>query len=257
MQVVILCGGKGTRMADAHYDAKALVEIGGRPILWHIMKIYAAYGHKDFVLTLGHGATSIKRYFLDYEPMTRDFTLCLGERPDIHYHQGHEEDGWQITMVDTGLETNKGSRLKHVLSHTNGQAFHVTYGDGVGDVNINSLQEFHRSHGKLATITGYQPLSQYGIVQFDSESVVTGFEEKPLLDDWINAGFMIFEPGVAAYLEGKNDLDMEKEVLVNLARDRQLVVYQHKGFWRSMDTFKEAREMDRLWSDSAPWKVWS
>jgi glucose-1-phosphate cytidylyltransferase len=257
MQVVILCGGKGTRMADAHYDAKALVEIGGRPILWHIMKIYAAYGHKEFVLTLGHGAASIKRYFLDYEPMTRDITLCLGERPDIYYHQGHEEDGWQITMVDTGLETNKGSRLRHVLGHTNGQPFHVTYGDGVGNVNINELQKFHQAHGKLATITTYQPLSQYGIVQFGEDGVVTGFEEKPLLDDWINAGFMIFEPGVAGYLDSQNDLDLEKEVLVNLARDRQLVVYQHKGFWRSMDTFKEAREMDRLWSDSAPWKVWS
>src|SRR5690242_20166548 len=120
MQVVILCGGKGTRMADANYDAKALVEIGGRPILWHIMKIYSAYNHTDFVLTLGHGAASIKKYFLDYEPMTRDFTLCLGEQPEIHYHQNHEENGWQVTMADTGLETNKGARLKKVMRHLNG-----------------------------------------------------------------------------------------------------------------------------------------
>lgn len=257
MQVVILCGGKGTRMADAHYDAKALVEIGGRPILWHIMKIYAAYGRSSFVLTLGHGADAIKSYFLGYEPMTRDFTICLGERPDIFYHQSHEENDWQITMVNTGLDTNKGGRLKRVLEHTKGQPFHLTYGDGLGNVDIPALEAFHRAHGKLATVTTYQPLSQYGIIQFDEHGLVTGFEEKPRLSDWINAGFMVFEQGVADYLTDKPDLDLEKEVLVNLARDRQLVVYQHQGFWRSMDTFKEAREMDQMWQNGAPWKVWS
>src|SRR5687767_1934316 len=145
MRVVILCGGKGTRMADANYDAKALVQIGGRPILWHIMKIYAAHGLTDFVLTLGHGADSIKRYFLDYEPMTRDFTLCLGDIPEIQYHQSHEEIGWQVTMVNTGLETNKGSRLKRVLQHLDGHSFHVTYGDGLGDVDLRALQDFHHA----------------------------------------------------------------------------------------------------------------
>lgn len=257
MQVVILCGGKGTRMADAHYDAKALVEIGGRPILWHIMKIYAAYGRRNFVLTLGHGADAIKRYFLDYEPMTRDFTICLGERPDIYYHQSHEENDWQITMVDTGLDTNKGGRLKRALKHVNEQPFHVTYGDGLGNVDIPALEAFHRAHGKLATVTAYQPLSQYGIMQFDADGLVTGFEEKPRLSDWINAGFMIFQPEVAGYLTDSPDLDLEKQVLVNLARDRQLVVFQHQRFWRSMDTFKEAREMDLMWQDGAPWKVWA
>lgn len=256
MKVVILCGGKGTRMADANYDAKALVEIGGRPILWHIMKIYAAYGHTDFVLTLGHGAAAIKRYFLDYEPMTRDFTLCLGEHPEIAYHQPHEEDGWTITMADTGLDTNKGGRLTRVLEHVRGQTFHVTYGDGLGDVDLHELVKFHRSHGKLATITVYQPFSQYGIVQVDDSGLVTGFEEKPRLEDWINAGFMIFEPGIADYLLGRDNLDLENDVLVNLARDRQLMVYRHTGFWRSMDTFKEARAMDQLWQNNAPWKVW-
>jgi glucose-1-phosphate cytidylyltransferase len=143
VKVVILCGGKGSRMADAHYDAKALVEIGGRPILWHIMKIYAAYGFTDFVLTLGHGAQAIKRYFLDYEPMTRDITLCLGERPEIAYHQNHEEDGWQITMVDTGLETNKGARLRQVLNYVRGESYHVTYGDGLGNVDLRALLVWH------------------------------------------------------------------------------------------------------------------
>ena len=257
MKVVILCGGKGTRMVGANSQAKALVPIGGRPILWHIMKIYAAYGYTDFVLTLGHGSEAIKRYFLDYGPMTRDFTLGLGERPRLTYHQSHEEDNWTITMADTGLETNKGARVAKVLKYLDGEPFHLTYGDGLGDIDINALVAFHRSHGRLATLTGYQPYSQYGVVQMDGDGLVTGFEEKPRLTDWINAGFMVCEPGVVDYFQGDDTLDLEKEVLVNLARDRQLMVYKHTGFWRSMDTFKEAQEMDRLWRNGAPWKVWS
>lgn len=256
MKVVILCGGKGTRMADAEYDAKALVEIGGRPILWHIMKIYAAYGYTDFILTLGHGANAIKRYFLDYEPMTRDFTLSLGNRRQLEYHANHDEANWRITLADTGLETNKGARVAKVLKYLNHEPFHLTYGDGLGDINIRELTDFHRQHGKLVTLTGYQPFSQYGVMQVQEGGLVTGFEEKPRLKDWINAGFMICEPGIADYLKGDDSLDLEKEVLVRLAKDRQLVVYRHTGFWRSMDTFKEARELDRLWHGKAPWKVW-
>lgn len=256
MRVVILCGGKGTRMADTDYDAKALVEIGGRPILWHVMKIYAAYGHTDFILTLGHGAEAIKRYFLEYEPMTRDFTLKLGGQTRLTYHAPHNEDNWQIVMADTGLETNKGARVAKVLSYTNGERFSITYGDGVGDVDLDALMAFHEAHGRLATITGYQPYSQYGVIQIDREGLVIGFEEKPRLEDWINAGFMMFEPGIAEYLSGNDSLDLEKEVLVRLAADQQLMVYRHVGFWRSMDTFKEAQELDRLWAERAPWKVW-
>jgi glucose-1-phosphate cytidylyltransferase len=257
LKVVILCGGKGTRIADANYDAKALVEIGGRPILWHIMKIYAAYGQTDFVLTLGHGAASIKEFFLNYGSMSRDFTLSLGENPELHYHETHHEDGWQVTLADTGLETNKGARLAQVLPYLSGQRFHLTYGDGIGDLDIQQLTDFHLAHGKLATITVYQPPSQYGIVQVGHDGLVLGFEEKPILADWINAGFMVCEPEVSEYLNTNTDLDLEKEVLVNLARDRQLMIYKHQGFWRSMDTFKEARELDTLWTSGAPWKVWS
>jgi glucose-1-phosphate cytidylyltransferase len=243
-------------MADTEYDAKGLVEIGGRPILWHIMKIYAAYGYTDFILTLGHGANAIKRYFLDYEPMTRDFTLSLGHHRQLEYHANHDEADWRITLADTGLETNKGARVAKVLKYLNGEPFHLTYGDGLGDINIRELTNFHRQHGKLVTLTGYQPFSQYGVIQVQEDGLVTGFEEKPRLRDWINAGFMICEPGIADYLKGDDSLDLEKEVLVRLAKDRQLVVYRHTGFWRSMDTFKEARELDRLWYGEAPWKVW-
>ncbi len=256
MKVVILCGGKGTRIADAHYDAKALVEVGNRPIIWHIMKIYAAFGETEFVLTLGHGADAIKQYFLDYERMTSDFTIKLGSQPDIDYHQNHGENGWQITMADTGLDTNKGARLARVLPYLNGDTFHLTYGDGLGNIDIEALIAFHRAHGKLMTVTGYQPYSQYGIVQVDETGLITGFEEKPRLSEWINAGFMICEPGIADYLQGDDSLDLEKEVMVNLARDQQLMLYRHEGFWRSMDTFKEARELDRMWQAGAPWKLW-
>ncbi len=256
MKVVILCGGKGTRIADADYDAKALVEIGDKPILWHIMKIYAAQGFDDFVLTLGHGRDAIKQYFLNYEAMTRDFTLELGSSPTITYHEHHEEEGWRITMADTGLETNKGARLARVLRYLDGEPFHLTYGDGVGDVDLNALLAFHRAHGRLMTVTGYQPHSQYGILHLDEDGLVTGFEEKPRLTEWINAGFMICEPGIAGYLRGDSTLDLEKEVMVRLAEDRQIMVYKHTGFWRSMDTFKEARELSQMWANGAPWKVW-
>jgi len=256
MKVVILCGGKGTRIADSGYDAKALVEIGNRPILWHIMKIYSAFKHEDFVLTLGHGANSIKRYFMDYGPMTRDFTLSLGEQPSYIYHEDYSESNWQITMADTGLHANKGSRLAQVLRYTGDEPFHLTYGDGLGDIDLDALTDFHRGHGKLVTITGYQPFSQYGILKVDGEGMVTGFEEKPRIDDWINAGFMVCEPGIKDYLNDDPNLDLEIEVFGKLARAGQLMVYEHSGFWRSMDTFKEAQELNQMWSKDAPWKVW-
>jgi len=243
-------------MADANYDAKALVEVGERPILWHIMKIYAAYSLKDFVLTLGHGGDAIKQYFLDYEPLTSDFTLTLGKQPQVAYHQGHDEENWQITMANTGLDTNKGARITRVLKYLGNEPFHLTYGDGVGDVDLAALTAFHRSHGRLMTVTGYQPYSQYGIMQVENTGQVTGFEEKPRLNEWINAGFMVCEPGIRDYLQGDDSLDLEKEVMAQLAEDGQLVMYRHNGFWRSMDTFKEARELDRMWANGAPWKVW-
>jgi len=256
VKVVILCGGKGTRIADADYDAKALVEIGERPILWHIMKIYAAAGLTDYVLTLGHGADAIKQYFLNYQAIVHDFTLTFGTQSGTHFHETNAEADWRITMAFTGLDTNKGGRIRRALKYVGDEPFHLTYGDGLGDIDLAALMRFHRSHGRLMTVTGYQPLSQYGILQVGKDGQVTGFEEKPRLNSWINAGFMICEPGIRDYLDDDDTLDLEREIMVRLAHDGQLMIYKHTGFWRSMETFKEARELTELWNTSAPWKVW-
>jgi glucose-1-phosphate cytidylyltransferase len=256
MSVVLLCGGKGTRMFGSGYEAKALVDLGGRPIIWHIMKIYARYGLINFVLTLGHGGEAIRRYFTEYEAMTRDFTLQLGDTPHITYHQRLDMENWRITLADTGLETNKAGRVWRVRDYLEGETFHVTYGDGLGDVDLQALMAFHRGHGKLATITGYQPTSQYGIVHREADGAITGFEEKPRLTSWINAGFMVFNREALTYFEGDASLDLEREVFTRLAADGEMMLYEHTGFWRSMDTFKEAQQMEQLWQKGAPWKVW-
>ena len=255
LPVVILVGGQGTRMRGDTPTKKELVRVGGRPILWHVMKIFTAYSHTRFILTLGHQAESLKRYFLEFEPMTRDFTLCLGNSGEVHYHETNREDDWQVTLADTGLHTNKGGRVRRVARYIDNDTFFVTYGDGVGDVNIDALLDFHRTHGRLATLTAVQARWQYGIVHADAEGQVDGFEEKPLLDHWINAGFMVFNRGVFDYL-ADDETDLEKDTLPRLARDGQLMMYRHTGFWRSMDTFKEAEMLDDLWRREKPWKVW-
>jgi len=256
LSVVILCGGQGTRMGAGGQTKKELVEVGGRAIIWHVMRIYAAFGWTSFILPLGHMANEIKRYFLDLKTAAHDLTLTLGSENQIILHHPPQEAGWKIAMVDTGLETPKGSRIGRVVPYLGTAAnFSVTYGDGVGDVDINALLAFHLAHGKLATITGVRPTSQYGIAHVDGDGRVSGFEEKPLLDHWINAGFMIFRRQVLDYLVG-DDVDLERHTLVQLASENQLMMYRHPGFWRSMDTFKEAVELDQVWRQQAPWKVW-
>lgn len=241
---------------DATTTKKELVEIGGRPILWHVMKIYAAYGHTNFILTLGHGAEKIKRYFLEYEPMNRDFTIRLGRSDAISYHQSNAEENWRVTLAHTGLDARKGARIYRVAQHIDTDTFLVTYGDGVGDVDLDALLAFHRRHGRLATVTGVHPRSQYGVLEIDENDQIRGFGEKPRLDYWINAGFMAFERKVLDYLAGGDDVDLERETLPQLAADGQLMVYRHAGFWRSMDTFKDALELEAVWCESAPWKAW-
>lgn len=255
LPVVILVGGQGTRMRGDTLTKKELVEVGGRPILWHVMRIFAAFGHTHFILTLGYQADALKRYFLEYEPMGRDFTLQLGNSSAIEYHQTQRDENWRVTLADTGLLTNKGGRIRRVAHYIQADSFFVTYGDGVGDVDIDALVTFHRAHGRLATLTGVRARWQYGIVQADSAGRVSGFEEKPLLEYWINGGFMVFNRGVFDYLEN-DETDLEKDALPRLAQDGQLMMYRHAGFWRSMDTFKEAEMLDDLWRREQPWKVW-
>jgi glucose-1-phosphate cytidylyltransferase len=236
---------------------KELVEVGGRPILWHVMKIYAAYDHTRFILTLGYRAEDIKRYFLGYEPMSCDFTIHLGQSSGISYHRPNAEENWEITLVDTGPpHVEKGSRIYRVAQYIDADTFFVTYGDGVGDVDIDALLAFHQQHGRLATVTGVRPRSQYGILQVDEAQQVTWYEQKPQLKHWINAGFMVFERGVLDYLAGGDDVHLERETMPRLVADGQLMMYRHTGFWRSMDTFKEALELDAIWRESAPWKTW-
>lgn len=254
--VIILLGGQGTRMQGDTPTKKELVEVGGRPILWHVMKIFAAFGHTEFVLALGYQADALKRYFLEFEPMTRDFTLRLGDSGEINYYQRNQEEDWQVTLVDTGLLTEKASRIRQVSPYLNGDRFFVTYGDGVGDIDLDALVAFHRAHGRLATLTGAQARWQYGIVHADQDGQVSGFEQKPKMDLWINGGFMLFERTVLDRIADRDDVHLEREVLPMLAAEEQLMLFRHTGFWRSMDTFKEAQVLDELWRQEQPWKVW-
>jgi glucose-1-phosphate cytidylyltransferase len=254
LPVIVLCGGEGTRMQAP--TNKVLVEIGGRPILWHVMKIYASYGHTRFILALGHQAEAIKRYFLEYEPMSYDFTIHKGQSCAISYHDAEIED-WEITLADTGLKTEKGARVCRAAKYIEADTFFVTYGEAVGDVNLDTLLAYHRQHGRLATVTGVRMLSHLGVLEIDEgNGQVIGFEEKPLLDHWVNAGFMLFERGALNYLADDEDFHLERDALPRMIADGQLMVYRHTGYWRSMKTFKDTQELDAIWRESAPWKTW-
>jgi glucose-1-phosphate cytidylyltransferase len=188
--------------------------------------------------------------------MNYDFTIPLGRPHAISYHQSNAEEAWKVTLADTGLETDKGSRIHRVAKYLDSDTFFVTYGDGVGDVDLDALLAFHREHGRLATVTGVPLRSQYGVLEVDEDDRVVGFGEKPELDHWINAGFLVFERDVLDYLGPGDDVDLERETLPRLAADGELMMYRHTGFWRSMDTFKDALALDTIWRESAPWKVW-
>ena len=252
--VVILCGGMGIRMGDTR--SKMLVDVGGRPILWHVMKIYAAQGYTDFVLALGYRGEDIKRYFLNYGPLAHDFTLMLGTAPIISYHDSHPEEGWHITFADTGQRTQTGARIRRVARYIKGNTFFATYGDGVADIDLAALLDFHWRMGRFATLTGVHSFSRFGVVRTDGQGLVTGFQEKPLVDALINGGFFVFEREALDYLEGDDDVILENEPLQRLAADGQLAIYEHPGFWRAMDTFKDAQEMNTIWRESAPWRIW-
>ena len=254
LPVVILCGGMGIRMGDER--PKMLVEVGDRPVLWHVMKIYASQGFPHFILTLGYRGEDIKQYFLEYGPMTHDFTLTLGTAPAIEYHDSHPEEGWRITFADTGLHTQTGARIRKVAHYIESDTFFATYGDGVADIDLAALLAFHHRMGRIATLTGVHSFSRFGVVQTNGQGLITGFQEKPLVDALVNGGFFVFEREVFDYLEGGDGVILEKEPLQRLANEGQLAIYEHTGFWRAMDTFKDAQEMNALWRENAPWKTW-
>ncbi|HEU5308188.1 MAG TPA: glucose-1-phosphate cytidylyltransferase [Acidimicrobiia bacterium] len=257
MKAVILAGGLGTRLREeTEFRPKPMVEIGGKPVLWHIMKLYAFHSVTDFVVPIGYRGEVIRDYFLNYEARTNDFTVRLGHHHEIEYHTSHLETGWCVTVVDTGAETPTGGRVLRVGDHVRGERFLVTYGDGVADVDIGKLLAFHEEHGKLATMTTVRPLSRFGIVESDPDGTVMRFREKPESVDAVNAGFFVFEPAVFDYLA--DDVALEREPLEALAHDRQLAAYAHDGFWQPMDTYREFTALNALWADGdAPWKVWS
>ena len=256
LPVVVLCGGQGTRMRGDTLVKKELIELGGRPILWHVMKIFASFGHTRIVLALGYQADAVKRYFLEYQAMSYDFTMRL-DQPSVNSdRQPDAEEDWEITLADTGLDTEKGARVRRVARYLDTDTYFVTYGEAVGNVDVDALLSFHRQHGRLATVTGTRLRSHLGVFQLDEEAHVTGFLEKPELDHWVNAGFMVFQRGVTDYLGDGDDVHLEAEVLPRLAADGQLMMYRHTGYWRSMKTFKDALDLDSIWQESAPWKVW-
>ncbi len=258
MKVVILCGGRGTRLKEeTEYRPKPMVTIGGKPILWHIMKIYAHYGFKDFILSLGYKGEMIKEYFLNYEAMNNDFTVCLGKHNTIKCHTGHKEVDWNVTLVDTGESAGTGGRIKGVEAYIDTDTFMATYGDGVSNVNISELVAFHKAHGKIGTMTGVHPASRFGEVKTSANGQIQHFHEKPQVGEGlINGGFFVFERKFLEYLSN-GDCILEGEPMRELTQDAELMAYRHDGFWQCVDTYRELELLNSMWKESnSPWKVW-
>jgi len=255
MKVVLLAGGLGTRLAEeTDVKPKPMVEIGGHPLLWHIMNIYAASGFKDFVVALGYKGEMVKEYFLNFHPHTSDLTVHLA-KGQVTYHENKAPD-WSVTLVDTGLKTQTGGRIKRLRPWIGEETFMLTYGDGVGNVDLKALLAFHKTHGKLATVTAVRPPSRFGSVVFDNHRVLE-FTEKPQTETgWINGGFFVLEPGVFDYISG-DSVPWESEPLSKIASNGQLMAYRHEAFWQPMDTIREKHLLQALWdTGAAPWKVW-
>lgn len=256
MRVVILAGGMGTRLAEeTEVRPKPMVEIGDMPILWHIMKHFGHYGHNEFFVALGYRGEVIKRFFMDFFTLQGNFTIDIQQREVVRHAFEHED--WKVHLVDTGLHSMTGGRVKRLQPQLENEPFLLTYGDGVSDVNLDNLLNFHRSHGKLCTITAVRPPSRFGGLIFDGP-LVAEFSEKPQAGEgWINGGFMVMEPAVFEYFSGDGCV-MEKEVLEVLAKEGKLAAYQHEGFWQCMDTIRDKRLLESLWQGgNAAWKVWN
>jgi glucose-1-phosphate cytidylyltransferase len=257
MKVVIFAGGRGTRIAEESYlRPKPMIEIGGKPILWHIMKIYAAYGHTEFIICLGYKGWMIKEYFVNYFMHNADLTVDLGNN-SVEVHQNNAEP-FKVSLIDTGLDTMTAGRLKRVLPYTNNEPFMLTYGDGLCDVNINELIDFHNKSGKICTMTSIQAGSRFGVINMQTDGTITSFEEKPQdSGTWINGGFFVINPDIKNYLNyDADDMMWERKPMFDLAKDSQIAAYKHHGFWKCMDTLREKEELEELWENNPIWKKW-
>lgn len=258
MKVVILCGGYGTRIRDvADNIPKPMIPIGRFPILWHIMKYYASYGHRDFILCLGYKSSVIKDFFLNYEAHTKDFTIELGRKDTLTFHNEHEESDWRVTLADTGLGAMTGARIKRIQKYIGADDFMLTYGDGVGDIDLNLLRAFHLEHGRMLTVTGVRPPGRFGEL-VHADGVITEFNEKPQATGGrISGGFFIATPKIFDYLNDDEELVFEQQPMRSLVGDKQLMVFEHDGFWQPMDTSREYQLLNSLYAKGgAPWVRW-
>lgn len=259
MKVVILCGGKGTRLKEeTMFRPKPLVNVGDKPILWHIMNYYAYFGFKEFVLCLGYLGDMIKRYFLEYELMNRDLTVRLASKTQVEIH-GSQQLDWQITLVDTGIDAMTGSRLKKIEKYIDSDKdFMVTYGDGLCNVNLQELYKYHRSHDCIATVTGVRPLSRFGQLEVQGNKVTSFREKTQATCGWINGGYFVFTRDIFNYLTNEDDCVLEREPLEKLSKEGQLQIFKHNGFWQCMDTSRDMEQLTKLWKfGQAPWEVWN
>jgi glucose-1-phosphate cytidylyltransferase len=255
MKVSILAGGFGSRLAEeTEIRPKPMVEIGGKPILWHIMKIYSYYGYKDFVIALGYKGEYIKKYMVDYCSLSRNLTVNM-KYGEIKQQEANNID-WTVELIDTGLKSQTGGRIKRLAPYMGNNTFMMTWGDGLADINLKELLAFHRSHGKLATVTAVHPPARYGHLELNGEAVEK-FSEKPQMrEGWINGGFFVLEPGIFDYIDG-DETQWERKPMENLAKDGQLMAYRHNTFWQCMDTLREKYILENFWnSGNAPWRIW-
>lgn len=258
MKVVILCGGYGTRIRDVTDNIpKPMIPIGRFPILWHIMKYYASYGHLDFVLCLGYKSHVIKDFFLNYEAHTKDFTIELGRKDTLTFHNDHEESDWRVTLADTGLEAMTGARIKRIQKYVGDDDFMLTYGDGVGSVDLDALLLYHRAHGRALTVTGVRPPGRFGEL-VHTDGIISEFNEKPQTGGGlISGGYFVASSKIFDYLNDKEGLVFEQQPMRDLVADRQLMVFEHDGFWQPMDTSREYQLLNSLYNQGeAPWVRW-
>ena len=257
MKAVILAGGLGTRLREeTDIKPKPMVEIGGKPIIWHIMKTYANYGVTDFVICAGYKQEIIRNWLANYEILSSDFTITIGQQKEINFTNDISESGWKITLADTGLNTMTGGRVNKIKKYVGDEPFFCTYGDGVADIDISRLLEFHKRNKGIATLTAVNPVSRFGVIDINEDSSIDHFREKPKSDGWINAGYFVFEPEIFDYLN--DDSVLEQEPLAQLAQQNELFAFKHEGFWQPMDTFREFKILNDLWDEKqAPWRVWN